>query len=88
MLQVLVSVFLVVCGKCGFNAWEHNPRLKTTDATCVALPTNQPIHPPRNDGNLMRVDNQEQPFHPIYNYAVITDSVEGLILTNLNIATT
>ena len=32
----------------------------------------------------MRVDNQEQPFHPIYNYAVITDRVEGLILTNIN----
>ena len=67
-----------------FSKLGHNPRLKTTDATCIALPTNQPIHPPRNDGNLMRVDNQEQPFHPIYNYAVITDRVEGLILTNIN----
>jgi hypothetical protein len=56
----------------------------STDATCVALPTNQPIHPDRNQGDLMRVDNEEQPFHPIYNYAFITDSVEGLILTDLN----
>jgi hypothetical protein len=32
----------------------------------------------------MRIDNQEQPFHPIYNYAVITDAEEGLILTNVN----
>jgi hypothetical protein len=32
----------------------------------------------------MRGPNQEQPMHPIYNYAYITDSVEGLILTNVN----
>jgi hypothetical protein len=32
----------------------------------------------------MRVTNQEQPFHPIYNYAAITDAVEGLILTDVN----
>ncbi len=32
----------------------------------------------------MRVDNQEQPFHPIYNYAFITDRVEGLIVTDVN----
>jgi hypothetical protein len=54
------------------------------DATCVALPTNQPINPQRNAGTLMRDDNEEQPFHPIYNYALITDSREGLILANVN----
>jgi len=32
----------------------------------------------------MRDDNEEQPFHPIYNYALITDSREGLILTDVN----
>ena len=32
----------------------------------------------------MREANQEQAFHPIYNYAVITDSVEGLILVDVN----
>ena len=67
-----------------FSKLGHNPQLKTTDASCIALPTNQPIYPPRNDGELMRVDNQEQPFHPIYNYAVITDRTEGLILANIN----
>ena len=67
-----------------FSKLGHNPRLKTADASCIALPTNQPIHPPRNNGNLMRIDNQEQPVHPIYNYAVITDRVEGLVLTNIN----
>jgi len=67
-----------------FSKFGHNPKLDTADASCIALPTNQPIHPPRNDGDLMRVSNQEQPVHPIYNYAVITDRVEGLILTNIN----
>ena len=67
-----------------FSKLGHNPKLEMTDASCIALPTNQPIHPPRNDGDLMRVSNEEQPVHPIYNYAVITDRVEGLILTNIN----
>jgi hypothetical protein len=58
--------------------------IASTDATCVALPTTQPVHPDRNQGELMRVENQEQPFHPIYNYAFITDSVEGLIATDVN----
>ncbi len=56
----------------------------SADATCVALPTNQPIHPARNTGKLMRQDNEEQPFHPLYNYALITDRQEGLILTDIN----
>jgi hypothetical protein len=58
--------------------------LPTSDASCVALPTNQPIDPLRNQGSLMRADNQEKPFHPIYNYALITDRREGLILTDVN----
>jgi len=32
----------------------------------------------------MRGANEEQLMHPIYNYAYITDAVEGLILTNVN----
>jgi hypothetical protein len=67
-----------------FSALGQDPRLKTSDATCIALPSNQPVHPPRNEGELMRDANLEQPFHPIYNYAVITDRVEGLILTDIN----
>jgi hypothetical protein len=53
-------------------------------ATCVALPTNQPINPARNTGTLMRTANEEQPFHPLYNYAYITDAKQGLILTDVN----
>jgi hypothetical protein len=67
-----------------FSKLGHDPALKTSDASCIALPTNQPVHPPRNEGTLMREDNQEQPFHPIYNYAVISDRQEGLILTDIN----
>jgi LVIVD repeat len=67
-----------------FSKLGHDPQLRTADASCVALPSNQPINPARNDGELMRVTNLEQPFHPIYNYALITDRREGLVLTNIN----
>src|SRR5260370_28011116 len=53
-------------------------------ATCVARRTNQPSNPARNTGASMRDDNEEQPFHPIYDYALITDAREGLILTNVD----
>jgi hypothetical protein len=66
------------------SPFGHNTRIASKDATCVALPTNQPIHPARNVGHLMRDVNLEQPFHPLYNYALITDSREGLILTDVN----
>ncbi len=61
----------------------QNTNIPSANATCVALPTNQPIDPLRNVGERMRVDNQELPFHPLYNYAYIVDAVEGLILTDV-----
>jgi hypothetical protein len=67
-----------------FSPLGHNTTLSTKNATCVVLPTNQPINPPLNTGKLMRVVNQEQPMHPIYNYALVTDSIEGLVLFNVN----
>jgi len=67
-----------------FSALGHDPGLDTEDASCIALPTNQPVHPPKNTGELMREVNLEQPFHPIYNYAFITDRVEGLIVVDVN----
>lgn len=67
-----------------FSPLGHDTHIPSKNATCVALPTNQPIHPARNQGELMRVINQEQPFHPIYHYAYITDAEEGLILTDVN----
>ena len=62
----------------------QDTHISSPDATCVALPTNQPIHPARNQGDLMRKDNLETAFHPLYNYAYITDSQQGLILTDVN----
>jgi hypothetical protein len=67
-----------------FSPLGQDTHIASRDATCVALPTNQPINPARNVGDKMRIDNQEQPFHPLYNYAYIVDAEEGLILTNIN----
>ena len=66
-----------------FSALGHDTQVKTTNATCMAIATNQPIAPTRNTDK-MREMNQEQAFLPIYNYAAVTDSVEGLILVNVN----
>jgi hypothetical protein len=67
-----------------FSKLGHDTHIPSANATCVALPTNQPIAPFKNQGDLMRVTNQEQPFHPIYNYALVTDAEEGLILVDVN----
>ncbi|WP_411197612.1 multiheme c-type cytochrome [Sphingomonas sp. C3-2] len=66
-----------------FSPLGQDIQVKSRNATCVALPTNQPIAPLRNTPEL-RDMNEEQPFHPIYNYAVVTDAVEGLILVDVN----
>jgi len=67
-----------------FSDLGHTAHVKTDNASCVALPTTQPIHPPRNEGELMRDTNKEQPFHPLYNYAYVTDAQEGLIVVDVN----
>lgn len=78
-----------------FSPLGHDTHIPSTNATCVVLPTNQPIHPDRQTSpgfglsgeqiaDLMFNQNQEQKFHPLYNYAFITDSKEGLILTDVN----
>jgi hypothetical protein len=66
-----------------FSPLGHDAQVKTKNATCMALPTNQPIAPTRNTPAMQKA-NQEQPFHPIYDYAVVTDAEEGLILVNVN----
>jgi hypothetical protein len=87
-----------------FSAMGHDTHVKTRNATCMALATNQPVRPDRNkamaatpvedaDGNpVMNPDgtpmtllqvNQEQAMKPIYDYAVITDAIEGLVLVNV-----
>jgi hypothetical protein len=66
-----------------FSALGHDTHVKTKNATCMALATNQPIAPTRSTAELREL-NQEQAFLPIYNYAAITDAEEGLILVNVN----
>jgi hypothetical protein len=78
-----------------FSPLGHDTHIKSQNATCVVLPTTQPIHPNRQHSpgfgltgeemlSLMRNVNLEQDFHPIYDYAFITDAEEGLILTDVN----
>ena len=62
----------------------HDSVVESKAATCVVLPTTQPIHPARNSGDLIRVTNMEQPFLAIYNFAFLTDAEEGLILVDIN----
>ena len=66
-----------------FSALGHDAHVPSKNATCMAIPTGQPIAPLRSTPELRRI-NQEQPFLPIYSYAAITDSEEGLILVNVD----
>jgi LVIVD repeat len=66
-----------------FSPLGQQGRVATRNATCMALPTNQPIAPLRNTPAL-REANREQAFAPIYHYAVITDAEEGLILVDID----
>ena len=67
-----------------FSPLGQNTHIASADATCVALPTNQPVNPARNLGPKMRGANQESVLAPLYSYAYITDAKEGLILTNVS----
>ncbi len=65
------------------SALGQNTTISSQNATCLSMLTTQPVAPARNEGELMREINQEKPFHPIYNYVVVTDAIEGLILTDI-----
>ena len=67
-----------------FSELGHDTQVESANATCVSIVTTQPVAPARNEGELMRVINQERPFHPIYHYAFVTDAEEGLILVNID----
>jgi len=68
-----------------FSPLGNATRVPTTNATCMAIPTDQSISPERN-ADIIRdfPENREQPMHAIYSYAFITDAVEGLIAVNVN----
>jgi hypothetical protein len=55
-------------------------QVKTTDATAVALAANNPMDLSRKS----RPENQEQPISPVFRYAYVTDSAEGLIVVDVN----
>ena len=68
-----------------FSPLGHDTAVKSENATCVALATTQPVSYKRNV--TITTDfpsNQEQKMHPIYRYAVVSDSVEGLILVDID----
>ncbi|MCC6593398.1 MAG: hypothetical protein IT479_08990 [Xanthomonadales bacterium] len=67
-----------------FSPLGHDTHVATKNATCVVLATTQPVQPSRNQGDLMRKTNLEQPAHPIYRYAFISDAEEGLILVDID----
>jgi hypothetical protein len=67
-----------------FSPLGQDARVDTRNATCMALPTNQPISLGRNEAiRRDHPENQEQAFHPLYRYALITDAEEGLILVDV-----
>lgn len=67
-----------------FSPLGHNPNVPSKNATCMLMPTTQPVAPARNTGELMRVTNMEQPMHLLYHYVYVTDAEEGLILVNID----
>ncbi|HTE42736.1 MAG TPA: hypothetical protein VK629_18085, partial [Steroidobacteraceae bacterium] len=67
-----------------FSGLGHDTSVGSSNATCIALPTTQPINPPRSRTDKMRTENLETPMHALYDYAYVTDAVEGLILINVN----
>ena len=64
------------------SPFGQSTRVKTKFATAVALPTNMPIDTQRSEV-INDPANQEQPMHPLYSYAYITDRHEGLILVDV-----
>jgi len=62
----------------------HDTHIASSNATCVVLPTTQPVQPSRSRSELMQKTNLEQPMHPLYEYAYITDADEGLIAINVD----
>jgi hypothetical protein len=68
-----------------FSPIADNTQVRSRNATCMALATDQPVAPQRNASILKaHPENQEQAMHAIYNYAFVTDAEEGLILVDIN----
>jgi hypothetical protein len=65
-----------------FSKWGQKTKVRTKNATAVALPTTMPMAPSRKGSY-----PGEQPIHPIYSYAFVSDSEEGLVLFNTDTLT-
>jgi hypothetical protein len=63
-----------------FSPLGNRVQVTSTDATAVALAANNPMDLDRKS----RPENQEQSVSPIFRYAFVTDSVEGLIVVDIN----
>src|SRR3546814_18646892 len=67
-----------------FSPLGHDPHVRTTNATCMAIGTTQPISMARNDMIRQNFhENHDQSRHHLYRHAVITDSGEGLLLVDI-----
>ncbi len=58
----------------------QNTHVSSKNATGVALPTTMPVAPFKQQ----LPENKETPMHPVYHYAFISDSEEGLIVVNVD----
>jgi LVIVD repeat len=68
-----------------FSKLGHDTKVGSANATCVALSTTQPISYKRNVEIRRDIpENQEQAMHPLYQYAVVSDSEEGMILVDVD----
>jgi len=67
-----------------FSPLGHDTQVVSKNATCMAIPTDQPISTLRNDHiRQFYPENEEQKMGEIYRYAFVTDAVEGLIVVNV-----
>ncbi len=62
-----------------FSPLGHKTYVRTKHATSVALPSTLLIDPKRKQ----LPENEEQPIHPLYNYAYVTDLEEGLVIVDV-----
>ncbi|MGF7147664.1 hypothetical protein FHS96_001273 [Sphingomonas zeicaulis] len=68
-----------------FSPLGQDTHVKTSNATCMALATTQPISMARNKRILTEFpENEEQALEELYRYAFITDSVEGLVVVDID----
>ena len=67
-----------------FSELGQDIHVETGNASCMALPTTQPVSLARNRDIVDNMpENLEAPMHPIYAYAFVVDAGEGLIPVNI-----